>query len=61
VNIYVIVILLGGLFCLVRATFDLRAKRYVWAGLGLLAGLAIWLTPVPQSIPLELTLPVAQG
>ncbi|WP_176591429.1 hypothetical protein [Sphingobium sp. EM0848] len=58
-NIYVIVMLLGGLFCLVRAAFDLRAGRYVWAALGLIAGLAILLTPVPQSIPLELQLPAA--
>ncbi|WP_242124508.1 hypothetical protein [Sphingobium sp. Sx8-8] len=60
-NIYVIAMLLGGLFCLIRAAFDLRAKRYAWAVLGLLAGLAILLTPVPQSIPLELRLPAAGG
>ncbi|WP_375196319.1 hypothetical protein [Sphingobium sp.] len=60
-NLYVIAMLFGGLFCLIRAAFDLRAKRYGWTALGLLAGLAILLTPVPRSIPLELTLPDAKG
>lgn len=35
-----------GLFCIVRGVVDLRDRRYLWGGLGILAGLILLLTPV---------------
>ena len=40
------VVLATGIFCLVRGIADLRARRYVWGALGVLAGLALLLTPI---------------
>ena len=39
-----------GIFCVVRGIADLRAKRYVWGVLGILAGLALLLTPVGTEV-----------
>jgi hypothetical protein len=36
----------AGLYCLVRALFDIRDKRYLWAALGLAAAVVIILMPV---------------
>jgi len=36
-----------GIFCIVRGGFDLRQHRYVWGGLGVLAGLSLMLVPIP--------------
>ena len=34
-----------GIFCVIRGVADLRARRYVWGALGVLAGLVLLLTP----------------
>ena len=36
-----------GLFCLARGGLDLRERRYVWGGLGVIAGLSLLLVPIP--------------
>jgi hypothetical protein len=35
-----------GIFCVVRGIVDLRQRRYVWGGVGLLAGLVLLLAPI---------------
>jgi hypothetical protein len=43
-----VVALLVSIFCFVRGAIDLRQRKYVWAGLSILAGLAlIATTPIP--------------
>lgn len=37
-----------GIFCIVRGGFDLRQRRYVWGGLGIIAGLSLMLVPIPS-------------
>ncbi|MDE1149621.1 MAG: hypothetical protein PW843_23970 [Azospirillaceae bacterium] len=44
---FVIIAVLAGVYCLVRALLDLRQKRYVWAVLGLAVGIALLAMPVP--------------
>jgi len=39
-----------GVFCLVRGIADLRARRHLWGGLGVLAGLALLLTPIQAHV-----------
>ena len=36
--------LLAGVFCLIRAVVDLRQRKYIWAALGALAGVALIIT-----------------
>jgi hypothetical protein len=46
-----------GAFCVVRGAVDLRARRYVWGGIGVVIGLAALLTPVPvqtQAVKIDL-------
>lgn len=40
--------LAAGLFCFARGAVDLRQRRFVWGVLGIAAGMAIVLTPVPS-------------
>ena len=40
------VVLAAGIFCVVRGVADLRARRHAWGALGVLAGLALLLTPI---------------
>lgn len=37
----------SGLFCVVRGTADLRARRFAWGAIGIAAGLGLLLSPVP--------------
>lgn len=39
-----------GIFCVVRGVADLRAKRYMWGALGVLAGLVLVLTPISTEV-----------
>lgn len=48
-----------GVFCLVRAIFDLRAKRYAWGGCGLLCAAAVLFMPVPTHSVVIATNPAA--
>lgn len=42
-------------YCIVRGTIDLRAHRYVWGGLGVLAGIALLLVPIrSEAVKLDL-------
>jgi hypothetical protein len=42
------VALIAGVYCLVRGAADFRQRKYVWASLGILAGIAlIGTTPIP--------------
>jgi uncharacterized membrane protein HdeD (DUF308 family) len=48
-----------GIFCIVRGVMDLRARRYAWGGLGIVAGLTLILMPIPtQAVKFDLP---AQG
>jgi hypothetical protein len=40
----------AGVFCVVRGIADLRARRYLWGSLGVLAGLALLLIPVQTHV-----------
>jgi len=44
-------------FCIVRGIADLRARRFVWGGLGVVIGLAVLCTPV-QTHAVKVDLPV---
>jgi hypothetical protein len=46
-----------GAFCVVRGIVDLRARRYVWGGLGVVIGLTVLLMPV-QTNAVKVDLPV---
>ncbi len=46
-----------GVFCLVRGLADLRARRYVWGGIGVVIGLAVLCVPV-QTHAVKVDLPV---
>jgi hypothetical protein len=49
------VMLLAVAFCIVRAVFDFRARRYAWGALGLIAGLTLVVTPIPtQAVRFDL-------
>lgn len=55
---------LVGIFCLARAVFDAREKRYAWAAFGFVAGLGVLLMPMPTPLPMEavkIDMPVAAG
>jgi uncharacterized membrane protein HdeD (DUF308 family) len=55
-----IILVLAGLYCLARGVMDLRAKRWAWGALGIVAGIAIMAAPIPtQSVSVDL--PIAQG
>lgn len=54
-----IILVLAGLYCLARGVMDLRAKRWVWGVLGIVAGIAIMAAPIPTQVQVEL--PAAQG
>jgi uncharacterized membrane protein HdeD (DUF308 family) len=48
-----------GIFCIVRGVMDLRARRYAWGALGIVAGLTLILMPIPtQAVNFDLP---AQG
>jgi hypothetical protein len=48
-------ILVSGLFCIVRGVVDLKQRRYVWGGLGLAIGCAILAWPIQtHAVKLEL-------
>ena len=44
------VVLAAGIFCLVRGVADLRARRYAWGAMGMLAGLVLLLTPLTSEV-----------
>jgi len=46
----------AAIFCVVRGVADLRARRYLWGSLGVLAGLALLLIPV-QTHAVKIDLP----
>ena len=39
-----------GIFCVVRGVADLRARRYAWGAMGVLAGLVLLLTPITSEV-----------
>jgi uncharacterized membrane protein HdeD (DUF308 family) len=44
-----------GIFCIVRGVIDLRARRYAWGALGIVAGLTLILMPIPtQAVKFDL-------
>ena len=45
VTLWAWVILAAGTFCVVRGIVDVRNRHYLWGVLGIVAGLAILLTP----------------
>ena len=45
---------LAGVYCIVRAIADLRAKHYLWGAIGLLSGLVLLLTPVQTHVKVDL-------
>jgi len=53
-------LLLPAAFCIARGIADLRARRFVWATLGLAAGALLILTPIPTHA-VKLDLPPASG
>jgi len=57
-----IILVLAGLYCLARGVMDLRAKRWVWGVLGIVAGIAIMAAPIPtETRAISIDLPAAQG
>jgi hypothetical protein len=43
-----LVAMLAAIFCLVRGVTDLRQRKYLWAAVGMLAGVALIVTtPIP--------------
>jgi len=47
--------LAAGTFCLVRGIADLRNRHYLWGALGIVAALAILLTPIStQAVKFDL-------
>lgn len=57
--VWLAIILVAGIFCVVRGVMDLRQRRYVWGGLGLAIGCAILLVPI-QSHAVKVDLPPPQ-
>ena len=43
---WMVVAFVAAAYCVVRAIFDLREKRFLWAALGILGGAAILFTPI---------------
>ena len=41
------VMLLAAAFCMVRAVFDFRARRFARAAMGVVAGVILVVTPIP--------------
>jgi hypothetical protein len=50
----------AAIYCIARAIFDLRQKRYVWAAFGLISAGVLLLTPV-KTHAVKVDLPVANG
>jgi uncharacterized membrane protein HdeD (DUF308 family) len=50
-----IILVLAGLYCLARGVMDLRAKRWIWGALGIVAGIGIMAAPIPTEV--QVTLP----
>lgn len=47
-----------GLFCIVRGIVDMRDHRYLWGSIGILAGLALIMTPIPtHAVKIDLVQP----
>jgi hypothetical protein len=46
VALWMWVVLAAGIFCLVRGVVDVRNRRWVWGVVGIVAGLALLLTPI---------------
>lgn len=44
---WAVALLLSGAYCILRAVFDLRQKRYLWGAAGLVAAAIILIAPVP--------------
>ncbi len=49
-----VILVLAGLYCLARGVMDLRAKRWVWGVLGIVAGIGIMVAPIPTEIQVQL-------
>ncbi|HUD27466.1 MAG TPA: hypothetical protein VMQ93_01250 [Novosphingobium sp.] len=47
--LWALALLLSGAYCIVRAIFDLRRKRYLWGAAGLVAAAIILSAPVPTA------------
>ena len=54
-----VILVLAGLYCLARGALDLRAKRWIWGILGIVAGIAIMMAPIPTQVRIDL--PQGQG
>jgi hypothetical protein len=49
-----VILVLAGLYCLARGVMDLRAKRWIWGALGIVAGIGIMAAPIPTEIQVQL-------
>jgi uncharacterized membrane protein YjjB (DUF3815 family) len=54
--IWPFLLLLVAIYCIARAVFDVRQKKYVWAAFGLLSAAAIFLMPM-KSHAIKVDLP----
>ncbi|MBB5716451.1 hypothetical protein FHS94_003317 [Sphingomonas aerophila] len=52
--------LIAVIYCLIKAVFDLRARRFVWGIIGLLSAGIILLTPM-KTHAIKVDLPIAQS
>jgi hypothetical protein len=50
----------AAIYCIVRAIFDLRQKRYMWGVLGLISAAVLLLTPV-KTHAVKIDLPRSNG
>jgi hypothetical protein len=57
VTLWASIVLAVALFCIVRGIVDVRQRRYAWGAVGIIAGLALLLTPI-ETHAVRLDLPV---
>ncbi|AXJ95529.1 MULTISPECIES: hypothetical protein [unclassified Sphingomonas] len=57
--LWTIAALIAGVYCIVKAAADLRARRYGWGVVGLLSGIVFLTTPV-QTHAVKIDLPAAR-
>jgi len=58
VILWTAIALIVALYCIVRATIDLRRKQYLWAIAGYMSAAAILVTPI-QTHAVKVDLPVS--
>ena len=55
---FVALVAVASVFCIVRGIVDLRARRFVWGGLGVMIGLIILCVPV-RTHAIKVDLPIS--